>query len=76
MPFSSGFTCNAYLLTHLKCYFTENAKGKDNEASGKLIKKEHQEVGAVQFRIYLYHLRACGIPLVILGVYYVPIVRL
>ena len=53
MPFSSGFICNVYLLTHLKCYFTENAKGKDKEASDKMIKKEHQEVGAVQLRIYL-----------------------
>ena len=46
--------------------FSDHAKEKDKEASGKLIKKEHQEVGAVQFRIYLCHLQACGVPLVIL----------
>ena len=45
---------------------SEKSKEEDKSASGKLIKKEHQEVGAVHARIYLYHLRACGIPLVVL----------
>ena len=32
-----------------------------------MIKKEHKEVGAVKLKVYLQHLAACGMPLVVLS---------
>ncbi|XP_060582748.1 ATP-binding cassette sub-family C member 9-like [Ruditapes philippinarum] len=35
---------------------------------GKLIKKEHREVGSVSIRVYFSHIRACGIPFALFSV--------
>lgn len=35
-------------------------------ASGKLVMKEHREIGAISLKVYMRHLMACGIPFVLL----------
>ena len=44
---------------------SELGSGSDVAAAGKLIKREHREIGSVNWRVYISHIRACG-PLVVI----------
>jgi hypothetical protein len=57
---------NIHSLCHL-FLFTEHGDESKPEV-GKLIKKEHREVGSVSIRVYLSHIRACGIPFALFSV--------
>lgn len=51
----------------IKIYFTASPlKSNTAEKDGKLIKKEHQEKGAVKAIVYLHYVKACGTACVIL----------